>query len=119
MNFYLTDPSDKMSLSVSLRYLDNLSDSFFKNIPRLKIYKMLCLLLKLIISIILKHAIQSITLTFNRRILFIDNFNCSVSVTHFRSNCVLIDDVDQFVPNRVIQTIQIWTVSRSVIFVNQ
>ena len=60
---------DEMSLSVSLRYLVNLSDSFFKNVPRLKIYKMLCLLLTLIISIILKHVIQSITPTFNHNSL--------------------------------------------------
>ena len=34
--------------------------------------------------------IQSISLTFNFRTLSPDNFNCSISVAHFRSNFVLV-----------------------------
>ena len=45
----ITGATGEMNFSVFLRfffqYLVNLSDSFFKNIPRLKVYKMVCFLL--------------------------------------------------------------------------
>ena len=54
----VTGAAGEMSLSEFLRYSVNRSDFLFKNIPRLKIYKILSFLLTSIISTIFRQSIS-------------------------------------------------------------